>query len=133
LNDLSERLDSRLAEELLSMGLSNEITQADYEAAYRSCNNYDERVRQIELLVTSTAFMHEMSRIRAIGWIIRGVRMAAFFIGVGDVMKFLERGYKAFSSTENIDKFNATIKEREMALLDRIYSNHKETKSTKIR
>jgi hypothetical protein len=132
LNDLSEALDSRLLDELLSMGVSTNITQGDYEAAYRNCNNYDLRVRQIDFMVTSTAFMHEMSRIRAIGWIIRGVRLAAFFIGVGDVMKFLERGYKAFSSTAKIDKFNETIKEREMAILDHIYLNHKDRKAQSL-
>jgi hypothetical protein len=121
LNELSEALDRRTLEELISMGATVDFTKAEYEAAYRRCNNYDERVRQIELLVTSTEFMHEMSRLPAIGWIIKGVRLAAIFIGAREVMNFLERGYKAFSSTKNIAEFNATIKEREMRSLDQIY------------
>jgi hypothetical protein len=121
LNDLSEVLDERMIDELMAKGVTD-ITRADYEAAYRALDNYDERARQIELLVTSTAFMHEMSRLPAIGWIVKGVRLAAFFIGVGEVMNFLQNGYKAFSSTRNIDQFNRVVKEREMEALNRIYS-----------
>ncbi|MEW6731675.1 MAG: hypothetical protein AB1489_10140 [Acidobacteriota bacterium] len=121
LNDLSERLDDLVVEKLLALGANETNIEALYATAYRACDNYTERVRQIELTVTSTTFMHGMSRLAAIGWIIRGVKLAAFFIGVGDVMEFLQNGYRAFHSTANIEKFNMIVKERELAHLNRIY------------
>lgn len=121
LNELTEILDDRMVEVLLGMGVSEQFSDEQYEQAYRKCDNYEERVRQISLTVTSTTFMHGMSKLHAIGFIIKGVRLAAIFIGVGEVMSFLERGYSAFSSVEDIDTFTSIIEEREMTRLNQIY------------
>lgn len=119
LNDLSRQLDVRLAEVLDG----RRITDAEYEDAYRRCDNYDVRVRQIDMLAKCVRYFRALAEYRSIWLVLKTVKAAAAIFGGSTVIGFLDRGYRAYRSVnaDEGEQFASTIVTRERARLDRIY------------
>jgi hypothetical protein len=125
LDALSEELDLHLLDELKTIGkFKNSIDDAAYAEAYRRCDNYRERRRQIDLtkqvgqdlaLVVGKPFMRTL---------LRTMRAPAKVAGFGELQSFLERGFDAFKATLDIQEFLDTVELREVQILDRIYAGH---------
>ncbi len=121
LQDLSDDLDERMAEQMLERGLGPELTMQEYTDLYCSLGNYPRRVYQIDLLVESVKAIHRISQIRFIGWSLKVVDKAAHLAGMGKIMDFLVQGYDAFHSARDIDFFVHAVEKREMELNDRLF------------
>jgi hypothetical protein len=127
LNALSHELDHHLLRVLIEeLDMQDHITAEAYAEAYRRCDNYNKRKRQIELIrqigddIEITVARHSRSIITAL----RLTRMPSHLVGLGELHDFLERGFIAFRQMEGADVFLNTIVARETQLLDRIYAGH---------
>jgi hypothetical protein len=124
LQDLSWALDDRMLEVLSKqMGVTDGFTQAQYERAYRICDNYADRMRQIDLIVEAGRILQSAHRIPFTGSTLLFARMPARMLGWGALHEFLQRGYDASAKLQNYDFFLETVLTRERELLDRIYGS----------
>ena len=122
LNNLTEELDEKLLDVLLhQVGVTDSISEEQYAEAYRLCDNYDDRVRQIEMIVEIGRDLEKLVRHRVIGWTLRAARGPAYRAGWHELQDFLEQGYASFRHMGKADRFLNAIRRREMAILDNIY------------
>lgn len=138
LNSLSMSLDARLLNVLvdqMSFDAVDEPGALDYHMyaeAYRACNNYDERVRQIELIVELGENLEEVTRKRMILAAVKVARKPARLAGFGELQSFIERGLAAFKAMGSANEFLSTIHSREMRLLDAIYDDKPPPKAVNV-
>ena len=124
LNNMTEMLDQKLLRVLVDVvGISDSITPEQYAEAYRLCDNYDDRVRQIDMIVAIGRDLERLVTHRMIGWTLRLARGPANRAGWQELQGFLERGYAAFRRMGNADKFLDAIHDRELLILNNIYHN----------
>lgn len=121
-NSLTQQLDLALAEAMREhLGVVDRFDRAQYEGAYRLCDNYTTRVRQIRLIVTVGKQLERVRRVPFIQTTLHLARGPAQRLGWLEMQDFLERGYLAWRSIREPDAFLANIERRELAILDRIY------------
>lgn len=127
LNDLTRRLDEALLKALVDeLGVTDSITPEQYAEAYRICQNYPERVRQIELIMEIGRRLEKLVRRPLVATTLRLARGPAHLVGYGELQEFLERGFVAFKQMRGAEEFLLTIGRREREILDRIYAHHPE-------
>jgi hypothetical protein len=127
INQLTNQLDQALLKVLVEdLSMTDAITPQLYAQAYRLCDNYSERRKQIELLVKilREAATGARNPIFAVSLHLAGP--PARRAGWGELYDFLKRGYAACKPMRDVDYFVATIYQREMDLLDRIYAGDAE-------
>jgi len=122
LNELTDRLDFALVRKLHALGVSSVIREPRYEEAYFLCDNYEDRMRQIELILHSIRYFHGLAQYRSIGMGLKILRPYALLRKATALLDFLQNGYRAFRSIKNIDPFYECVKVREIERLNRIYS-----------
>ncbi|MGR3296052.1 MAG: FFLEELY motif protein [Candidatus Bathyanammoxibius sp.] len=118
LNRLTEGLDRSLAEEI---GKTSEITDAVYVAALHACNNRKERTRHIELFIKCITKLHRLSRHPLNAFIFKVMKLLMSYLGRPKGIKIVEEGYKALLGTEDLSRLTGTIRELELARLERAY------------
>ncbi len=129
LNSLSMSLDARMLDMLVQecgFDADNEPGALDYQMyaeAYRACDNYDERVRQIDLIVEVGENLEIVTRKRMILAAVKVARKPAQIAGFGELQSFIERGLAAFKTMGSANEFLATVHSREMRLLEAIYAD----------
>jgi hypothetical protein len=123
LYELSDALDDLMVVTLEKMGVKKNISQEQYDEAYYRCNNYDERIQQLDLVVECFHFTHSLCQYRFIGTILKTARMTShlFITSKESIVDMLERGYHALRPVKNIKLFTDIIYERELKRLNRIY------------
>lgn len=118
----SETLDQRLA-----VALPEGPIDADaYAKAYRETSTRAERRHQVELL---DAVGHRLDALVAKPYLsktLKLMRRPAKMAGLGDLQGFLERGFAAFHGMKGADGFLALVRERETAILNRLFSGEAE-------
>lgn len=120
---LTESLDARLLDVLVNqLGAMDRITVAQYAEAYRVCQNYAERVRQIDLIFEIGNYLEDIVKMPLSGVLLNVSKAALERAGWGDLMGFLARGYQAFKRLKSPKEFVETIRTRERGILDRIYA-----------
>ena len=119
-NDLDERLIRALVDEL---GVTDTITLEQYAAAYRLCDNYDERQQQLALIEEIGRGIDRMIKIPFIAIALRLAHTPAVMAGWGELQSYLERGFSAFKHMKGADDFLAAIIGREIRILDAIFAN----------
>ena len=124
LNRLTNALDADLLQALRSIGGAEAITGEAYASAYRLCDNYEERVNQIERIGAILREVGAGARLPLVGFTLRAARLPARRAGWVELYDFLFRGYQAFQPMKDTGFFVDTIEQRERLLLDRIYSRH---------
>lgn len=127
LHALSQELDSELLQVLrngrVDIGKNpDRLDRALYARAYRRCDNYDQRVRQIELIQETGRLLDEVVHHPLIMVSARIVRAPAHAAGLGELQDFIERGMRAFKRMKGATHFLQTIRDREYFVLDQIYS-----------
>ncbi len=122
-NDLDERLIRALVGEL---GVTDEITLEQYAAAYRLCDNYDERLRQIQMIDAVGHGIERMVHVPLIGVSLRLAHAPAVLAGWAELQEYLERGFSAFKHMKGADHFLNTIARRETRILDAIFADEAE-------
>ena len=124
LHHLSEALDQRMIDVLTGqLGVTESITTALYVEAYRICDNYDERVRQIDLVHQIGSRLDGVVRSPLAGAMLAVSKGPARRAGWGELTDFLENGYRAFKHMRGARTFLDTVREREQRILDRIYAS----------
>jgi len=112
LHALSEHLDTRMAEHLLS----TDITPAEYAIAWRACGEPDSRQLQIDLTMAVGASLEQLTAKPLLRQTLRLMRGPAQMAGLGALQGFLESGFDTFRAMRGAGEFLATVKQREEAL-----------------
>ena len=121
---MTEHLDRQLIDALVNrLGVTDAITAEQYAEAYRLCDNYDERVHQIELIHDIGSRLDGLVRSPLTGATLAVARGPAHAAGYVELTRFLERGYKAFKHMRGAKYFLGTVRKRERTILDRIYAS----------
>ena len=124
LNTLTTTLDDRLLHVLVDqLGATETLTAELYAEAYRRCDNYAERVHQIDLTHSILIKVGKGARLLIVGVAMKMAKIPAQSAGWVEIYDFLERGYGAFRQMKDAPHFVATIAERELGLLDRMYAD----------
>jgi hypothetical protein len=121
LMELTYGLDDDLARQLRASGAGLPFDEPAYEQAYRAADNYEQRLRQLDLVHATLNNVHRIARLPLIGATLQSTRALARLMDMGPLHSFLGLGYSALSPLESIDHFNDTLYARELARLDRIY------------
>ena len=98
------------------------ITVATYAEGYRRAGRRPDRERQIELLGVIGGFLDQVVRKPIIHALVRFARGPAHAAGFGALQEFLERGLDAFQTMHGADEFLATIRDREVRALQRMFA-----------
>jgi hypothetical protein len=123
LHFLSLDLDAHLLSVLQErFGLTETLTVALYAEAYRLCNNYSDRVRQIEMVSEIGDELDRIAKIPLVGTALHLARGPAIRAGWVELTEFLERGYRAFEHMRGAQFFTSTIRQRERRILDKIFA-----------
>ncbi|MGQ5523099.1 FFLEELY motif protein [Chitinimonas sp. PSY-7] len=122
LNRLTQMLDNQLLEMLFSEMKVQTIDAVHYAEAYRRCDNYVQRCEQIRLVHELGSELDIVVQKPMVQLALRLARGPAHLAGLGELQDFLERGVAAFLHMQGAEYFLNTVRDREMALLDRIYA-----------
>lgn len=123
LHDLTDSQDDLMVEQMMAMGVGVDMDMNQYQEVYRSLDNYDQRIAQIELSTEVTRAFHRLSKKWVVAASLKTVRTAAHLIGMGRILDFIHEGYTGFKVIKNIDHFVETIDHRERAWHDEIWFN----------
>lgn len=121
LHELSDSLDDRMVEQMMAMGVGVDMDMDQYKKVYRSLDNYNQRIYQIELGAQVTRRFYRLSKKWIVAVSLNTVRTAAHMIGMGKILDFIHEGYTGFRVIKNIDYFIETIDQRERAWHDEIW------------
>jgi hypothetical protein len=122
--ELTNQLDTQLAQLLIDGGAPLHFSEEEYETAYRQQENYDERLTQLNLIDQSLRNVFRLSHIGLLGAALRRTKLVARLAGIEAIHQFLLRGYEALRVVTDIEQFARTIYERELERLDRIYERN---------
>jgi hypothetical protein len=127
LHRMTEVLDRQLLDVLVNqLGVTDSITVEQYAEGYRRCDNYRERVEQIDAIIEICEHIDGIVRNRITGPALSIAKRPLRGAGYGEVVTFLERGYDSFKRMHGSRHFRKTLQEREMGILDRFYANDPE-------
>jgi len=127
LNDLTTKLDQKLLQVMMEeLQVTDQVTVEMYAEGYRLCDNYDERVKQIDLIVALGRSVNKLVRLPLIGFSLRLAHAPAHLSGWAELQGFLERGFAAFKRMKRVEPFLKTIEQREKQILDQIYAGEAE-------
>ncbi|PTT82950.1 hypothetical protein DBR42_16345 [Pelomonas sp. HMWF004] len=112
LHALSERLDTRMAERLLSP----DITAAAYADAWRACGEPQARQQQIELTMAVGDALDQLTRKPLLRHSLKLMRGPAQLAGLGALQSFLESGFDTFRAMRGAGEFLSTVRQREDGL-----------------
>lgn len=120
LHALSERLDTRMADHLLSP----DITPAEYGIAWRACGEPASRQLQIELTMAVGEALDKLTRKPLLRQTLRLMRGPAQMAGLGALQSFLESGFDTFRAMRGAGEFLATVKAREDTLARALFGGN---------
>jgi hypothetical protein len=127
LYDLTNHLDALLLDVLVhQVGITDQITEAQYAEAYRLCDNFTDRVRQIETIYQIGQQLDDIIRLPLTGTALRVAAVPSRRAGWTELVDFMERGFRAFSRMGGAKVFLDTIRKRERRILDQIYAHEPE-------
>jgi hypothetical protein len=123
---LSEQLDDRLARMLLHRGASTRFSAAEFESAYFHCDDYADRIRQIELSAASTSFGHTLSTHRSVARLLAVARALPGFPRLNPLLALLERGYRAMNQVRQIGPFIEAMRSGETTYVNGVYARQRD-------
>lgn len=112
LHALSERLDTRMAEHLMSP----HVTSEEYAIAWRACGDPGARQQQIELTMAVGQSLDRLTRKPLLRQSLRLMRGPAQMAGLGALQNFLESGFDTFRAMRGAGEFLSTVRQREDTL-----------------
>jgi hypothetical protein len=125
LNALSGELDAELLRVLVEeFEVRDKLNEDVYSSAYRYCDNYDRRVRQLELIHILGSELSKVVHNPLIYVALLLARTPAYLAGFGELQEFIEWGFRAFRQLGDAREFLTLIVGRERQILDRIYTRH---------
>jgi hypothetical protein len=115
---LSQELDAEIVRALSDGPISVET----YAEGYRRAGRRPDRERQVELLGIIGGYLDRVVRKPVIRALVRFARGPAHTAGFGTLQEFLERGLDAFEAMHGADEFLATIHDRELRAMERVFA-----------
>ena len=122
LEALTEDLDQRLAAALAQ----GPITEQSYADAYRASSTRAERMRQIDLIDHVGRNLDALVAKPFVGATLKLMRQPARVGGLAGLQDFLERGFQAFRRVKGANEFLGALRDRETAILNRLFSGKAE-------
>ena len=122
LNALSMDLDERQTTALIDMHAIDRITQENYAHAFRTSASKEERIHQIDLMLSIGTELDSLMGKNYLGGVLKLSNTPAHALGLGNLHGFLSRGYTAFMKMDGAEPLINVIFERENAILDAIFS-----------
>ncbi len=122
LHDISNEQDDLMVEKMMEEDIDESMTMAQYQNIYKSLDNYDQRIYQIDLSAEVTRIFHGLSKKWIVAVSLKTVKTTAVLFGIKDIIDFIYEGYVAFKTIDNIDFFVNTMTERELAWHNEIWS-----------
>ena len=122
LHDISDEQDNLMVEKMIATGVDESMTMAQYQEIYRSLDNNDQRIYQINLSAEVTRIFHGLSKRWIVAVSLRTVKTTAVLFGIREIIDFIYEGYVAFKAIDNIDFFVDTMTQRELAWHTEIWS-----------
>jgi hypothetical protein len=119
--ELTNRLDDAVAAQLSALAAPLDFDEITYERAYQLCDNYRDRLRQIELCRNALYNVYRMAHKPLIGAVLQRTQNLAQTVDMADIHRFLRLGHQAILPVRDIHRFVETILLREQDRLDRIY------------
>jgi hypothetical protein len=119
--DLTVQLDHELAEVLAKMNVPVPFDEAMYDAAYFRADAYEPRVKQIELIGESLRRVHRLAQIPLLGTALNNTKTVAKIMGMGELHRFLRKGYAALVVVDTLEPFLLEVSTKELERLNRIY------------
>jgi hypothetical protein len=120
---LSHALDLRMAQALERQGTRPaDLDENSYAAAYRAVGKRRIREHQIELILRVGATLDHAVHKPWIPRLLRASRLPAKLAGLGQLQRFLERGFDAFRALRGADEFLAAIAAREREASRRLFA-----------
>lgn len=116
----NQRLDSAVASKLLEAQAPIPLDDSSYESAYRAASQPEARRIQIDDLYKLLVGVHALAKVPQLGTTLNQTRAMAPILGVPTLHTFLLKGYNAFGPIDSIDELASTIKQRELAEVNRI-------------
>jgi hypothetical protein len=125
LHALSRALELELLTDALDIAVLDALQSAPpgfetYPAAYRRIGRFEDRRRQIDLILGAGHDLDALIAIPALGAALRVARVPARMLGVMDLHQFLERGYRAFKQMNGATALLRIIEHRETDLMQRL-------------
>jgi hypothetical protein len=117
LHALSERLDTRMAQLLLSAS----ITARDYARAWCACGEPEARERQIQLTMAVGESLDRLTRKPLLRQSLKLMRGPAQVAGLGALQTFLESGFDTFRAMRGAAEFLSTVRQRESTLASDLF------------
>jgi len=127
LHDISNELDHLMVEKMMAAGVDESMSMAQYQDIYRSLDNYDQRIYQINLSAEVTRIFHGLSKKWIVAVSLKTVKTTAVLFGIKEIIDFIYEGYVAFKTIDNIDFFVETMTQRELAWHNEIWSGGSNT------
>jgi hypothetical protein len=115
---LSQELDADVVRGLPA----GPISVDSYAEGYRRAGRRADRERQIELLGSIGNYLDHVVRKPIIRALVRFARRPAHAAGFGTLQEFLERGLDAFEAMHGAGEFLATIRDRELRAMERVFA-----------
>jgi hypothetical protein len=120
---LTQQLDDGLLKVLTTqLGVTTDLTEDQYAEAYRLCDNYVSRVKQIDMICEIGALLDDIVRRPLTGAALQVAKVPARRAGWQQLIDFMERGFIAFKKVNGAGFFLKTVRTREMLILDNIYA-----------
>lgn len=125
LDAVSRALEVELLTHTLDVAVADALQDAPpsfetYPAAYRRAGRYEDRRRQIDLILAAGRDLDSLIDIPALGTALRMARVPARLLGVMDLQQFLERGYRAFKQMNGAQALLQIIDQRETDIMHRL-------------
>lgn len=124
LNMLTQMLDQELATKLFIDLAHSQINEQSYCDAFRHCNNEQQRAYQITLTKELGKKLDKYARSQVILFSLKLSKGTAESAGLGALHNFLNTGFKAFHSMQNIDMLMSNIATRETHFLKEIIAGN---------
>ena len=122
LHDISDEQDDLMVDRMIEYGIGESITMDEYQQIYRSLDNYDQRIYQINLSAEVTRIFHGLSKKWIVAVSLKTVKSTAVLFGIKEIIDFIYDGYSSFKTINNIDYFIETMLDREVAWHNEIWS-----------
>lgn len=122
LHALSERLDTRMAEQLATPA----VTSAAYAMAWRATGEAASRRQQIELTMAVGESLDKLTRKPLLRQTLKLMRGPAQMAGLGALQAFLESGFDTFRAMRGAAEFLSTVRQREDTLAHGLFKGDME-------
>jgi hypothetical protein len=122
LHHISDEQDDLMVKKMMEAGIDEHMTMDEYQEIYRSLDNYDQRIYQINLSAEVIRIFHGLSKKWIVEVSLKTVKTTAVLFGIKEIIDFVYDGYLSFKTIDNIDFFVKTMTERETAWHNEIWS-----------